>query len=486
MLFVLEAGADQLLEEVGLLVGALRRAEAGDRRRAALGMDGLQPRGGQVERLLPRRLAEVRHDLVVVDEAARLLAPAALLAAHVRAQRALGVARLAADERRGQALLGERVVPAVAALDAQAALRARLGAALGVGDRLALVVDVEGQRAADAAVRAHRFDLAQLLARADRDAVDRLVGERAGRAGGHALPAGHARRLAHRVIQVERDARRVALARAADDVVALDVVAGAHAPVAEDARVVVDRDDGVRVVLPAALTALDLGLVLLDAVAAHEHQQLVVGRRQLLRVLVDRRLVDQQQLGELGAVALELGRGGLDLHAVLAGADASGGVDTGADVDDAHAADADRVVALVMAENGDLDPRVLRRLPDRRALRHGDLAAVDRQADGADLGGGGSRDGHCASVSPRSAWQTYGTVRILRVALSGSLRRSPDLAGSEQARRLQSPRLVVLRRSWRRAARASGWRCARSRPRATRRGSGRAARRRRASNPRGR
>ena len=34
-----EAGADQLLEEVGLLVGALGRAEAGDARRAALRVD---------------------------------------------------------------------------------------------------------------------------------------------------------------------------------------------------------------------------------------------------------------------------------------------------------------------------------------------------------------------------------------------------------------------------------------------------------------
>ena len=79
-----EPRADELLEEVGLLVGALRRAEAGDRARPVLGVDGLQPRGGQVERLLPRRLAEVRHDLVVVHEPAGLLAPTpALVAAHV-------------------------------------------------------------------------------------------------------------------------------------------------------------------------------------------------------------------------------------------------------------------------------------------------------------------------------------------------------------------------------------------------------------------
>ena len=66
-------------------------------------------------------------------------------------------------------------------------------------------------------------------------------------------PVGHAAthsphetqvRFAHRVVEVEADARRVALAGAADDLVALDVVAGADAAVAEDAGLVIDGDDG--------------------------------------------------------------------------------------------------------------------------------------------------------------------------------------------------------------------------------------------------
>src|SRR4051795_6874465 len=206
-----EARAEELLEEVGLLVGALRRPEAGDRRGPVLVVDRLEAARGEVERLLPRGLAEVGEDLVVVDEAARLLLLVGLTADVVR-QRALGVARLAADQRRRQALRRGGVVPAVAALHAQSALVAGLLAALGERDRLALVVDVERQRAADAAVRAHRVDLAQLGPRADRDVADRLVRDRAGRAGGDALAARHARRLAHRVVEVERDPRRVALA----------------------------------------------------------------------------------------------------------------------------------------------------------------------------------------------------------------------------------------------------------------------------------
>jgi hypothetical protein len=370
-------------------------------------VNGLQPRRDEVERLLPGRLAEVRHHLVVVDEPARL-PPPALVPAHVRAQRALRVARLAPDQRRREALLGERVVPAVAPLDAEAPLRAGLLTAVGVGNRPTVVVDVERQCAADAAVRAYRLNLAQLLARPDRDVVDRLVRERAGRARGDALAAGHARRLAHRVVQVERDQRRVALARAADHVVALDVVARADAAVAQDARVVVDRDHGVRAVLAAPLSAREHRGVLIEPVAPDQHVQLVVGGRRLLRVLGRGRLVDEQQLGELRAVALELGRVGRDLHAVLARPHARRGVDARADVHHAQPADADRVVALVVAQHRDLDPGVLRRLPDRGALRHGDLETVDRQAHGPGLGRCGGRDGHgvysiSAGSSPRSA-----------------------------------------------------------------------------------
>src|SRR6185312_7289418 len=101
------------------------------------------------------------------------------------------------------------------------------------------------QRAADPAVGTDAVDGVQLLARPDRDAPDRLVGQRPGGAGLHALAAGHARAGAHRVVQVEGDPGGIALAGAADHVVALDVVARPHAAVAQDAGVVVDVDDGI-------------------------------------------------------------------------------------------------------------------------------------------------------------------------------------------------------------------------------------------------
>ena len=71
-----------------------------------------------------------------------------------------------------------------------------------------------------------------------------LVGERAGGTGGHAFTAGHAGRPAQRQTVVEGDPRIAALARSADDVVHLHVVASTDAPVAQDARVQVHRDDG--------------------------------------------------------------------------------------------------------------------------------------------------------------------------------------------------------------------------------------------------
>ena len=145
-----EPGPDQLLEEVGLLVGALGRAEARDRAWPAVGVDLGQPPGDQVQRLIPGGLAEVRQHLGVVDQAAgpapapplALLAalaavargPAAVLArrpvhlaADVGRQRPLGVGRLAADQRRGQPLRRGGVVPAVPALRRTAGSWSRAG-----------------------------------------------------------------------------------------------------------------------------------------------------------------------------------------------------------------------------------------------------------------------------------------------------------------------------------------------------------------------
>ena len=63
-----EAGAHQFLEQIGLFVRALGRAEAGQRPRPVAVADFLQARGGAVERLFPGRFAEMRPGIGRVDQ----------------------------------------------------------------------------------------------------------------------------------------------------------------------------------------------------------------------------------------------------------------------------------------------------------------------------------------------------------------------------------------------------------------------------------
>ncbi len=156
------------------------------------------------------------------------------------------------------------VVEAEAALHAQPLVIGRAVAALDADDRF--VLDVIGDLAADAAVRADRR---HGPVRNDEIGVVRRR-ERACRARLHAFAAGDARRGAHRVVEVEHDLRVRAAKRVADDVVDLLLAAGAHAARALDARVEVDRHRRMREVgrglrtrrearLPDAELALPLG-----------------------------------------------------------------------------------------------------------------------------------------------------------------------------------------------------------------------------------
>ena len=74
-----------------------------------------------------------------------------------------------------------------------------------------------------------------------------------------------------------------------------------------------------------------------------------------------------------------------NLHSVFCTADARGGVDTGADVDHADAADADRVFVLLVAEGGDGDAVHARGIEDGGAGGDGHGKAVDGEGD---IGGG--------------------------------------------------------------------------------------------------
>ena len=159
-----------------------RRAPSGRARRGC----ARRPAAGELERFFPGRFAED------VEHAVRV---------HRRSRPRLGASARRISGLR-QALRVVRVVEAVAALDAQAAVVGRAVAAVDVEDLV--VLDVVGQLAADAAVRAHRVDL--LVGHGAAPTLARRH-QRAGRAGLHALAAGDAGGRAHRVVHVEHDLR---------------------------------------------------------------------------------------------------------------------------------------------------------------------------------------------------------------------------------------------------------------------------------------
>ncbi len=218
-----EAGAHQLLEQVGLFVAAFGRAETGQRLVAVAGTQVFELAGGEIERFFPGGLAEGVAPVALVRQQSRVFRHARL-----------------ADQRPGQALRVVRVVEAKAAFDAQAAVVGGAIAALDADDDL--VFHVVGDLAAHAAERADRIDPAINRLRADVG----LGHERARGAGLHALAAGHAGAVAHGVVQVEHDFAVMAAKGVADDVVDLFFAAGAHAAVALNAGIEVDRHRRVR------------------------------------------------------------------------------------------------------------------------------------------------------------------------------------------------------------------------------------------------
>src|SRR6266516_6818559 len=210
-----EGGARELLDQEVLLHRQPRRREDADRLRAVPLLHLPQALSGDLERVLPGRLAELTV--------------------------------LAADERLGQAVRMVDEVEREPALDAEVALVrdvARVGGDL--DDPVRLGVDVEVDLAADAAERARRLDLLQRLLAAGRRALLELLVDRARRADRQAAAA----ELAHGVepgaiprrddaslaaAALERERRALHhLLRVPDAAVAEDAGVGvvAHQPVA--------------------------------------------------------------------------------------------------------------------------------------------------------------------------------------------------------------------------------------------------------------
>ena len=208
---VAEPGAHELLEQIRLLVRAFRGPEAGERPMPVAIADLLEARGRTLERLVPARLPEMRPRVGRIDLLVHLLRHALL-----------------ADQRLFQALRVVDIVEPKPALHAQAVL---VRGSIAAGDVEQLIVaDAIGELTADAAIRTDAVDGAVLIADAFVLLVDDARGhQRAGRASLHAFAACHARRTAHRVVEVEHDLFREPAARHADHVVRLHLAAGADA-----------------------------------------------------------------------------------------------------------------------------------------------------------------------------------------------------------------------------------------------------------------
>ena len=355
-----EAGAHQLLEEIGLLVRALGRAEAGERLAALLVADAVQAACREIERLLPGGFAEMGPGIGGIDLVARVLG-------HVGQ----------AHQWLGQPVRVMDVIEAEAALDAEPVAVGRAVAALGIDDLL--VLDVVGDLAADAAIGAERIDLPVGPDGARLVLVEEGGGhQRAGRAGLDAFAAGDAGRLTHRVVEIEDDLGAGAAIGHADHVVDLDLAAGPHAQATLDAGVEIDAHRGVADIRAPALGRGEAAFG--DAGPLGPVPEF---RGRIVRGLARRLVGDEQLHHHLAGLLGPLGPG-MDLHPDRRLAHARGGEHALAlDLDHAGAAIAvGPVVGLRrVAEMRDRGAQALRHLPDRLIIGGLDALAIQFEAD---------------------------------------------------------------------------------------------------------
>ena len=215
-----EAGADHLLDEVRLLVRPLGGTEPGEGAPTVPVPDALEAGRRPIEGLLPARLAEVGPGVRGVDGGIR------------------GLRRVVAtNEGPGQPVRVRDVVETEAALDAQALLVRRPVPPVDGRDAVT-VVDPVRDLAPDPAVGADALDLPEGKPPVRPRLVhERRLHERPRRTRLHALAAGDAGALAHRIVEIEDDARPVPPVGHADDVVHLHLAARPHAQVALDTGV---------------------------------------------------------------------------------------------------------------------------------------------------------------------------------------------------------------------------------------------------------
>ncbi len=346
-----EAGAHQLLEQIGLLVRALRRTEAGERFFPIPVADVAQACRREIQRLFPARLAEHTGPVVRIDGEVLVLLHAG-----------------PADEGLGQTVLVLHVVEAVAPLHAQAVAVGGTFAALHPEDLVAL--DVVGEQAPDAAIGADRVHRLVRL-----DLADFARGHQsARRAGLHAFAAGDAGGIAHGIVEIEHDLRMLAAVGVADDVVHLFLAAGAQAAGALDAGIQVYRDRGVGEIGFRLVPRLEARLA--DFQLLRPAIKLGIERVGFFRNVREQKL-EHHLLARHRARAV-----GGDLHAVL-GVAAAGRREhaLALDFDHAGAAVAVRAHAFLVTEVRDVDAVMLGRLDEGLVRPADDGLAVQLELD---------------------------------------------------------------------------------------------------------
>ena len=206
-----EALADELLEQIGFLIGAFRRAKARDGG-AAVGLLELgQTTGRKIQCLLPAGFTED-------------IAPISWINVEP-----LGWRILSADERFGQAVVVVDIVKSKPTFDAEAPL---ICGAIDPFDIFnAIPFDLEADLTAHPAEGADAFDfMIKIFAVADLVFIgDGGRQECSCRAGLHAFTAGHTAAFTHWVCHIKGWIGIMTPARHADNVIDLNLAASAHA-----------------------------------------------------------------------------------------------------------------------------------------------------------------------------------------------------------------------------------------------------------------
>ena len=347
---VAEGRADQLLHQIGFLVGAARRGDAANRVPAMLGLDAAELAGRMAYRLLPAHFAP-------------------------------GVGDLGADHGLGDAVLVRGIAPGKTPLDAGMAF---VGLAVLPGHHahhlLALHLGLEA--AAHAAVGASR-DLAVLaLPQLDHG----LFLQRGRGTGLHACAAAHTVAGHEAVALTCCDARLETASADRQRKRALRFLAGAHAAIADNALA--------GVVVEIRVGGIDLGpgfaLEVVGSIHAIAHlaQANHSGHVLQLAVAVGRtgqaieRMVGDIELHHALAQLLQLRTLGAHLHARF-GRRGAGRRKALAPLDlhQTQPAGTKGLQRIRGTELGHLDTAIDSGAHQRCALGHGDLAAVDMQRD---------------------------------------------------------------------------------------------------------